>query len=484
MLVPLSLALLGAWVGTTLAIVADGPVWLAIVGAVVAFFVIPLVWELLADPDQRGGRLRDAILRSSFLSLVLLVGLIGTHPKTTFEALATRGDWFLGGARGEPADGVRRVLFTLADGLEWLNDWVRDKAFREGDQGSEVDPGAVASWARPKPGGTGASTQDTPTPQQEKPAPRVAAPPAMPIPGSSLTWPLPGGVERVVLEMPEEAKKSPSSVGKYLAEHVEDPFLRVKAVHDFVATWVRYDYAELRKPKRSAALQTAAQVFARRLGVCAGYARLAAAIGKAAKAEIIYLSGDARDPADYLGLAPDVPPPAGAGHAWNAARVNGSWYLFDATWDSDSPREDGSPGAYETTYLFVPPEVVILTHRPDADRWQLVTHPLSRGEWLRQPLMRPLAVRYGLVFAEPNRPRLDISDGTLRFAVTNPFNVHLQLGFASSGAAKTRICAKADDADATLSCPIPPGDWEANLFASATEEGPYAWVGGALVHAE
>jgi hypothetical protein len=47
---------------------------------------------------------RLAILRSSVLSTALIVGLLATHPKTTFEALATRGDWFLGGSRSETAE--------------------------------------------------------------------------------------------------------------------------------------------------------------------------------------------------------------------------------------------------------------------------------------------------------------------------------------------------------------------------------------------
>lgn len=41
--------------------------------------------------------------------------------------------------------------------------------------------------------------------------------------------------------MPDEAKKSIESVGAYLRSEITDPFMRVKAIHDFVATWVAYD---------------------------------------------------------------------------------------------------------------------------------------------------------------------------------------------------------------------------------------------------
>ena len=75
-LVALAIALFGAWVGTSLAVYRDGPVWLVVVGAIACFFVLPLFWELWADRHQRGGRIRDAILRSAFLSVTFLVILL------------------------------------------------------------------------------------------------------------------------------------------------------------------------------------------------------------------------------------------------------------------------------------------------------------------------------------------------------------------------------------------------------------------------
>lgn len=125
-LVAAAITLFGAWVGTSLAVYRNGPVWLVILGAVACFFLVPLAWELWANRHQKGGRIRDAILRSSFLSLTFVVILLATHPKLAFEALATRGDWFLGGSRSALAEDVRRVLHTAADGLEWLNELVRE----------------------------------------------------------------------------------------------------------------------------------------------------------------------------------------------------------------------------------------------------------------------------------------------------------------------------------------------------------------------
>ncbi|PIE20358.1 MAG: hypothetical protein CSA66_00590 [Proteobacteria bacterium] len=458
MLVPLSLALLGAWVGTTLPVFNDGPVWLAIIGAVVAFFLLPLGWELWADRKQRGGRIRDAILRSSFLSAVFLVVLIGTHPKDTFEALATRGDWFLAGSKSETAQSVRGVLFTLADGLEWLNDWVRTKAFVDIDQSGEVDPGDPEPW-------------------------RTVGAPGVPIPGSELTWPLPAVVSPTVASMPASAQASIASVGAYIAEHEPDPFMRVKAVHDFVATWVSYDYPALRDGSyRTRGLQEAERVFERRKGVCSGYSRLAVAVGEAAGAEIIVIRGDARNPDDYEGIDPHELPADGAGHAWNAAKINGDWYAFDATWDTSGAQEDGSPGEYETTYLFTPPQALILDHRPDEDRWQQLDAPLSRGEWLRQPLLRPTVVAYGLDVEEPDRP-IERSTGQVRARVSNPNRAEVQIGVAEPGEAAVKICAKSTDERVALTCDVAPGRWQMGIFVGAVGQRA-RWVGGARVEVD
>jgi len=67
-------------------------------------------------------------------------------------------------------------------------------------------------------------------------------------------------------------------------------------------------------------------VFAARTGVCAGYAKLMVALGKAAGAEIAYVTGYIRDPArrttaegtdDTIKSALE-----GYSHAWNAAKID------------------------------------------------------------------------------------------------------------------------------------------------------------------
>lgn len=425
-----AIALFGAWVGSTLAVFHGGPVWLALVGAFACFFLVPLGWELLADRHQVGGRVRDAILRSSVLSLILVAVLLTTHAGSTFKALATRGDWFLAGAQTPAAESIRGFLHGAANKLEWLYGLARTH------YGDMVDDASQTADAVPAPSAP---------PSSQRVETRVVSPASQPqikeeaderygvdhvgretrytIAGSELTWPLPAVVHPAVLAMPDEAKASIASVGKYLAAAELDPLLRVKAVHDFVATWVAYDVEGLESGSyKDGGRQSAARVFKDRIGVCAGYANLMVAVGKASGSKIIYVPGDARNVSDYSELARDELPAPGLGHAWNAAEVNGTWYLLDATWDAGAAGDSGFEARYETTYLFVPPEVMRLTHLPDKPKWQLLTETMDRGTWLRQPLLRPDAAALGLGLRAQSATLATVRD-QLTVLVENPGEV-------------------------------------------------------------
>jgi hypothetical protein len=116
-------------------------------------------------------------------------------------------------------------------------------------------------------------------------------------------------------------------------------------------------------------------VFQTRRGVCAGYSNLFAAMGQAVGEEILALSGEAMA---------SVREDKVEGHAWNAVRIEGEWYLVDVTWDAGAARGDLFDRSYGTSYLFMPPEMFVQTHLPDSPAWQLMDKPIDRGTALRR----------------------------------------------------------------------------------------------------
>ena len=211
------------------------------------------------------------------------------------------------------------------------------------------------------------------------------------------------GLHPAIANMPANVETSIESVAQYIVSKETDPVLRVKALHDYVADRVAYDaesyFAGVYPP------QDAETVFRTRKSVCAGYAKLLEALGKAAGVEIVYVTGKSRSQVSEL---------SGQGHAWNGVKVNGQWYLIDPTWDSGYvSREKGFTKNYRTEYLMPPPEVIGITHFPKDPAWQLRSNPINQGEFLRQPMMRPKFFADGLSLISPQRSQVDTNTNAM-----------------------------------------------------------------------
>ncbi|MFZ5442638.1 MAG: transglutaminase domain-containing protein [Myxococcota bacterium] len=481
---------LGVWLASSLIAYAGGPAELAVIGGVLLFPVLPLWWEKRAT-DAFYARLKRATrllpkkraltwgtrvaLRTVVLNLVFLAALLVAWPKIAFAALATRGDWFLDGRDGARVDQARAVLVSAASGLEWLHRAASDNPYRTAEDErtpvpDDVRPlevttkfGSGARWRRPDPRPAPPTPPEPPPGEPEEPPgeePQQPEPPPAPTDDvvfqvGATTWPWAKTVHPVVAGMTAADETSPEAVARYVAARTTDPFQRVKALHDWVVTRLRYDEASVKGPRKP---QDARTVFDTRLGVCEGYARLLVELGRHSGDRIVYVTGEVRE--EHGELAP-------VGHAWNAVQLAGAWYLLDATWD-DPVRADGVD-TYRTDYLFIPPQLAGLDHFPDDVRWQLRDVPLSRAQFLRQPLARPGLAREGLVLRSPAGPIVDVADAfTLR--LENPARVWVMV---SIGAEK---CGPSNAAELQLDCRVPRGADEAVVFTNRQQYGSFDGV--------
>lgn len=453
--------LLGVWVGSSLIAFHGGPESLALIGGALLFPVLPVLWELRATrawnrqlerrkqlvgkPKRRFTLLTRLVARTLFLNLAFLAVLAVWFPKVAFPAVATRGDWFLDGNASPGADKLRADLASAASGLEWLYELAHHNPYKkQGDDQPVPDsvkpvqeetrvpqptarrwiPG-TSPW---KPGGQ--SPNEPQQPKEELPDGASWA-----IGDTFWPWaPTPGDLSFV-------DESSLESVGKSIAAREKEPFKRVKLLHDWVVTRYTYDREALRTLKIPP--QDAATVFAKRVAVCEGYARTLVALGKASGDEIVYLTGDVRE---EDGAAAPI------GHAWNAVQVNGSWYLLDATWD-DPVSKDGE-AQYQTDYLFIPPSLAVFDHLPDEPKWQLLKAPLSRGDFLRQPLARPSLAREGLTLVSPERSTVEV-DGPLQIELGNPRGLFVFVTVSPEQGGAEAECGVANDAKLHFTCELP-----------------------------
>lgn len=223
-------------------------------------------------------------------------------------------------------------------------------------------------------------------------------------PTQSSPWPWNGQEELhpLISSLPPDANRSIRSVSAYIFQREPDPYLQVKALHDYVISHVSYDDDVLDKGIRP--LQDAKTVFRTGRGVCEGYAKLFAALAQEIGLDVVVINGKIRRdlapldviPAAFRVLSPNYD---WTRHAWNAVKVNGQWQLVDTTWDDREA--DGFTPVYSGEYLMPAPKVMIVSHLPDQSAWQLIKGTKSPDAFEEQPILTPQFFRDNLRLISP-----------------------------------------------------------------------------------
>lgn len=215
--------------------------------------------------------------------------------------------------------------------------------------------------------------------------------PTPPVLNSPWPWKNAQTIHPVVARMPLEVEKSINSVAEYITQQEPNPYLRIKALHDYVIKRLTYDVDVLKTGIRPS--QDAQNVFFNRKAVCEGYAKLFQELGKAIGIDVVYITGKIRqDLAPVELISPTLRVVHSnydwTNHAWNAVKVGGNWQLVDTTWDDTSSDDYASfYPSYRTNYLMLPPEVMIVSHLPDQEPWQLLSQSKSYSDFEKQPIL-------------------------------------------------------------------------------------------------
>jgi transglutaminase-like putative cysteine protease len=464
--------LFGFWLASSLAAYHNASQWLSLLVGLLLFPILPVAWEAFYAwrRNRNGGSdrailtgLDRLVLRTLVINGLFLGGMMWQAKADALRAITVRGDWMFDGHNGPVASTFRGWLLSLADRLE------RDKPIGDTPYGKSDQ----------------APTTITPAPSEETPA-------TEPTPRAD-EWPLPVAVDPIVTNMPDDAQTSIDAVGAYLAANIKDKRQLTKAVHDYVVYRLHYDFDALAKIQAgdyaNTPSQTAESVFASRTAVCEGYSRLMVALGKSAGLEIAFVTGYIRDSNRRLQISDDPWDTSrnealeGVSHAWNAVKLDGTWYLIDATWD------DPTNGEPTTTYLFVPPQYMVFDHFPEEANWQLLEHPLTLGEFIRQPLLSPAIGEFGLTLTSPTRSQITV-DGEATITLDNPYGAEIMADAHRDGASHDddgTHCRVQPGKRTTITCALGSGEFEIQMFAapaSRATSGSYKldYVGSILVN--
>ena len=235
-----------------------------------------------------------------------------------------------------------------------------------------------------------------------------------------------------IVKMPPEAEKNIASVAAYIKQAEADPWLRTKAIHDYVIHRLSYDIDVIQnagfigsRPK-----QDAQSVFQAQKAVCEGYAKLFKALGTEMGMEVTYLKGHVRRNFAPSGVIPPLLRFANDGddwtyHAWNGVKINGNWFLVDPTWDDTK-----GDRTYRSEYLLLPPEVMIVSHRPEQTIWQLLENPTNVSDFEAQPILSPSFFRDNLELQTPQTYQTKVQGiGEVQIKAPKNYNRQIFAGF-------------------------------------------------------
>jgi transglutaminase/protease-like cytokinesis protein 3 len=139
---------------------------------------------------------------------------------------------------------------------------------------------------------------------------------------------------------------------------------------------------ELEMIKERKRIEIAEKAFRKEKGVCEDYAYLFHYMCQHIGIESAFIPGYGRFSAQEINRDH-----RGSNHAWNAVKIQGYWYLLDATWAAGSTNmaEGKFTKDYKEGLFMTPPDRFILTHFPDDPVWQLLENPVKKEAFTELP---------------------------------------------------------------------------------------------------
>jgi hypothetical protein len=215
---------------------------------------------------------------------------------------------------------------------------------------------------------------------------RLIYSPKPPLLASPWPWKNNQTIHPIIANITPDIEISIKSVAEYIARQESDPYLQIKALHDYVISRVSYDFPALEMMKQPP--QDARTVFSTRKAVCEGYANLFMALGQSIGIDVVFIQGNSRrDLASQTLISLNIKlfnTDNLTLHAWNAVKIAGNWQLVDTTWDDSNLDQNSS--LHNSHYLMPPPDVMIVSHFPEQSDWQLLHHPMNRDDFEKQSI--------------------------------------------------------------------------------------------------
>jgi transglutaminase/protease-like cytokinesis protein 3 len=185
-----------------------------------------------------------------------------------------------------------------------------------------------------------------------------------------------------------------------LAKNAPSEADKARIIYAWITQHISYDVAAFHNAieNNNYPKVDAEQVLRDRTTICSGYSNLYQALAEAMNLESVIVAGYAKGatPANDVRFEK-------VNHAWNSVRIDGAWYLLDATFGAGSVQNDQFAFEYNPSYFATAPQQFLNNHFPEDQGWQLLAQTATRLEFDNLPNISSRFYNLGLAtVSHPN----------------------------------------------------------------------------------
>jgi len=243
-------------------------------------------------------------------------------------------------------------------------------------------------------------------------------------------------IDKYAINTPTSAEASVESLASYLVAPARNEREKARSIFRWVTENIDYDV--LGFFTGSFDDTSSKDVLKSRKSVCSGYSDIFSSLARSAGLEVARIAGYGK----AYGYLPGENLSGPSNHAWNAVKINGSWYLIDCTWGAGYI--DGNKKyvrKFDDYYFMTPQSEFIYGHFPEDSRWQLLEQPLSKSEFEKQAFLKPEFFKYGLKLGDHLEGTIRADNG-VNISIFAPKDVRLMAGMERIG---KKVSAKLGD---------------------------------------
>jgi transglutaminase/protease-like cytokinesis protein 3 len=101
-------------------------------------------------------------------------------------------------------------------------------------------------------------------------------------------------------------------------------------------------------------------------------------------------------------------------HEYNLVKIDGNWYAIDATWGAGHIVGKSYVKEFNEFYFLTNPELLIKSHFPEEEKWQLTKKRYTLADFERWPLVYDNFYKYGFTKFLPEEGVLELKDSNIQ----------------------------------------------------------------------